>query len=309
MEKILIMNRYGSLKTVNPLATYMTEKEGDGLVVLREDPCKYVMNARDLGGMPVGDGKMTRFGRFIRSGRLYKLKEKGAEILRKLGVSKVVDLRMDEECREKPDSDVEGIEYIRIPLVCTATAGITHGKSIAKIMFRESRRIKHDFKNVDEYMGSVYENILFSEDTQAALRRFFDVILSNNDGCVLFHCAGGKDRAGLCAMLIEGLLGVGDEAIVFDYKYSRRAGKRKRHWSKLGLTVLPFPRRFRVILFGMMNAKESYILYALNAVKERYGSIENYCREALGITDEQIKAFREANLVEVPASVPASAQN
>ena len=232
------MKQYETLKTENPLATYMTE--GERLAVIRQNPNKLVKNARDLGGLPIGNGKMIRFGRFIRSARIFKLKEKGIEILKKLGVCKVIDLRMDEECREKPDTDIRGIEYIRIPLVCTATAGITHGKSIAKIMFRESRRINHDFKDVDEYMGSVYENILFSKDTQIALKQFFDIIMNDKNECILFHCAGGKDRAGLCAMLIEGLLGVNDDAIVLDYMYSRKAGKGKRHWSKFGLPFCRF---------------------------------------------------------------------
>lgn len=167
---------------------------------------------------------------------------------------------------------------------------------MAKIMFRESRRIKNEFADVDEYMASVYENILFSDDTRAALRVFFDKIF-NAEGCIYFHCAGGKDRAGLCAMLIEYLLGVDKELMIDDYMYSKKSGKTKRHWSKFGLTVLPFPRRFRAILFGMMNAKENYIQSAIDSIDSRYGSIDKYFVEALGISEENIKSFRQSCIV------------
>ena len=290
------MTKHSYFKSVDPLVTYISEPHGIAFVTMRAEPDGTVLNARDLGGLPVGREEMVAYGKFIRGGRLYKLKDKGEKILREYGVTTVIDLRMDEECRDKPDDCIEGVEYVRIPLVCTATAGITHGKNMAKIMFRESRRIKNEFADVDEYMASVYENILFSESTRDALKLFFEKIF-NAKGAIYFHCAGGKDRAGLCAMLIEYLLGVDRELIVYDYMYSRKSGKGKRRWSKFGLTVLPFPRRFRAILFGMMNAKESYIKSALDSIDSRYGSIDEYLTQALGVSEEQIKAFRATYVV------------
>ena len=290
------MSKHSIFKSVSPLVTYISEPENPASVVIRDQPEGTISNARDLGGMPIGDDKMIAYNKFVRGGRLHKLNEKGEKIIRDYGITTVIDLRMDEECRDKPDKQIKGVEYVRIPLVCTATAGITHGKNMAKIMFRESRRIKNEFANVDEYMASVYENILFSDGTRNALRLFFEKIF-NAKGCVYFHCAGGKDRAGLCAMLIEFLLGVDEESMVYDYMYSKKSGKAKRHWSKFGLTVLPFPRRFRAILFGMMNAKENYIKSAIESINSRYGGIDNYFITGLGISEETIKNFKSSCIV------------
>ena len=40
---------------------------------------------------------------------------------------------------------------------------------------------------------------------------------------VLFHCAAGKDRTGIVAAMVLGLVGVGDDAIVADYLRSAPA--------------------------------------------------------------------------------------
>lgn len=288
------MARTTAIKRAHPLVSYISEPGSSIFIIYNELSKPPVLNARDLGGLPVSKERAVVYHRFVRSGRLFNLDANGVEVLKQHGVTTVIDLRMDEEVSDKPDTMIDGIEYVRIPLVCTATAGITHGKSMAKIMFKESRRIKREFTDVDAYMDSVYENILFSEETRGAMKAFFRKLFDSK-GCVLFHCAGGKDRAGLLAMLIEWLLGVEEDLIVYDYMQSKCHGVKKRRWSKFALTILPVSRRFRAILFGMMTAKECYIENAMRAIMRKYGTPDKYFIEALGFTEEELAAFKEAN--------------
>ena len=46
-----------------------------------------------------------------------------------------------------------------------------------------------------------------------------------------------------------------------------------------------------------MDAKPEYITSAIDVMKERHGSVINYCKEELGVTDEDIKILREKYLV------------
>ncbi len=176
---------------------------------------KKLNNTRDLGGFPAAEGKVIKKGKLIRSGKLYKLPKSTLNALTKLGVTTVIDLRTAKETEEYPPAVIIGSKYIHIPLVCTATTGITHQKSMAATMMKESKRIKSEFGTADNYMKSMYEIILFSEQSKESLKEIFRLILEE-DGCILWHCNGGKDRTGIVAMLLETLLGVNEELIIKD---------------------------------------------------------------------------------------------
>ena len=149
---------------------------------------KKLNNTRDLGGLPTKDGKLVKYGKLIRSGKLSKLPEKTVARLRKIGVTKVVDLRIDTECGEYPDTMIPGAEYVRLPLLCTATAGITHDRSMRRLMTKESKRIKEEFGSADNYMIAMYESILFQKEPQQKLAEFLHILIKE-EGCVLWHCS------------------------------------------------------------------------------------------------------------------------
>lgn len=252
---------------------------------------KKLNNTRDLGGLPTKDGKTVKYNRLIRSGRLYDLPEGTVNYLKRTGLTTVIDLRIDQEQAEHPDTVIDGAVYYWLPLLCTATPGITREKTMKKTMVTESKRIKSEFGSVDNYMIDMYKKILYNGQSRDTLKKFFRLVVES-EGCVLWHCSGGKDRAGICAMLIESLLGVSDEVIVLDYVSSQRFQRRKYTWSKLGLWIAPVSRQFRKILFAMMNAKKKYILALMEDVEYRYGSITEYCKKELDITEEDIALLK-----------------
>ena len=181
--------------------------------------------------------------------------------------------------------------------MCTATTGIKYNRSMASIMRKESQRISSEFGTADNYMISTYEMVLFSDHSRPLLKKVFEILI-NAKGCVMWHCNGGKDRTGIIAMLIEGLLGVDEKTIVCDYTASDKFHKRVRNAQKFGLTISPLSKNFKGILYGLMYAKPQYITGAMQAIKERYGNIEEYCKQALGITEEQIKLIKDKYLTD-----------
>ncbi len=265
------------------------------MYIVRKLPLKKLFNTRDLGGMPAADGKVIRRNRLIRSGKLYKLPQKTVDKLKKKGVNLVIDLRIFTEREEYPDTVIEGAKYVHLPVLCTATPGITREKSMTKTMAIESRRIKSEFGTADNYMVAMYKMVLFSDEPAKLLKECLRLII-DNEGCVLWHCSGGKDRAGLVAMLVESLLGVDEKVIVEDYVASHRFQRGRFFWNRFGLMIAPLVPRFKKILFGMMAAKPRYIIDTMNEVKARYGSVTEYCRQRLDITDADIQKMRQKYL-------------
>lgn len=259
-------------------------------------------NGRDLGGTVTSDGRRIKHGRLIRSGKLYKLNKKEVRRLADANIKVVVDLRMDNERDTQPDMIPQGAAYYHIPVVCVTTPGITREKSMYKVMRDESELLKKIYKDGDEYMMKLYEHILVAPEIQVQIKKSLDVIM-NADGCVLFHCAAGKDRAGILAMLIEAMLGVSDEEIIDDYLKSQKSKVFIKRLQKIGLsfyTALTLGFRFKAILFAMIDTKREYIEHVINLLNHDYGSIKNYCVKALGITEEQIQSFKEKNLEKNP---------
>ena len=84
-------------------------------------------NARDFRGIVNTDGKKIISKDFIRSNHLHDLSEEDIRILKKeYGLVKIIDLRTKLETEQKPDTKIEGVEHIHIPVFDESAIGITH---------------------------------------------------------------------------------------------------------------------------------------------------------------------------------------
>ena len=258
---------------------------------------KKLNNTRDLGGAKTEDGRKIKEGLIFRSGRLYKLPKKTVNCLEDLGIKTVIDLRMEPETLEKPDSLPEGCRVVKCPLVCTATPGITYEPKMRATMNNESKSIAGKYASGDDYMSEMYVRMITHEESIAALKKFFSVFSETEEGGILFHCNSGKDRVGICAMLLQSVLGVREKEILDDYIVTRRFCGRKFFWNRVGLVVVPISFRFKKFLFCMMRTKRKYLEAVIDHAKENYGSVIGYCKEVLGLTDADIEKLRNKYLV------------
>ncbi len=260
-------------------------------VHIKRLPLKKLFNTRDLGSLPTADGRVIKHGKLIRSGKLFKIPPETVEALKNYGVKTVIDLRIFTEQEEDPDTIWEGVNYVHLPVLCTATPGITRERTMKRTMVVESKRIKKEFGTADNYMAEMYCAVLLNEEPQQLLKQALRLIIDNED-CILWHCSGGKDRAGILAMLVESLLGVSEEVIIDDYVASHRFQRARFFWNRAGLVIAPCSLRLKKILYGMMAAKRQYLTVAIDRVKEKYGSIVGYCKEVLGVTDDDIELMK-----------------
>lgn len=263
---------------------------------------KKLTNTRDLGGLRTADGRRIKCGKLIRSGKLKNLPERTVRALREYGVTTIVDLRIENERSASPDTVIEGCKYIHQPILCVPTIGFMGEYNVFEATEKESarvkkegERIKKEFGGIDNYMTETYRSILFQKKTQKGLAAFLRLVIEEN-GCILWHCAGGKDRAGICAMLVEGLLGVDEKTILDDYMISGKYWRKRYLLNKAVIAIGPVSMRLKRILFGFMRIKRKYLQSVMNEINARYGSISAYCKAELGISDEDISTLKEKYL-------------
>ena len=148
-------------------------------------PLEGVFNARELGGYPTADGGQTLWRRYIRSDALVDATPADIEFLRSYGVRAVLDMRGENEASERPDVSLG-------PDVATA--------NISPFKVNMASTDMQATKSAAWVYDCIFEN-------RDAWKRIFEFIAAAPEGCVLFHCAVGKDRTGILATIIMLLAG------------------------------------------------------------------------------------------------------
>ena len=266
-------------------------------MVTKRIKVKKLKNTRDLGDLITSDGRKIAHGKLIRSGRLSDLPTKSVCKLKEIGISTIVDLRIPAEKNDHPDIKLPESRYVWLPVTTTPTETVVSEETMYRTMKKEGKRLISDFaSDFDAYMIETYRTIVFADESRDRLRRFIRILLEE-DGCVLWHCNSGKDRAGICSMLIEALLGVDEQTIYDDYLISRKYWRAKYRMYRLGIAVIPGSGSLKKMLYGMMRLKKVYLETVIEEMKAKYGSIIGYCKEELGVTDGDISLLRAKYLV------------
>jgi len=165
------------------------------------------VNARDLGGVVTPAGS-TKAGRIFRMGRPEWLTEAGWQQAHDDGVRTIVDLRNPDERRRRPtDPDVSDAALARFCVIHAPTEDPSD---------TEFMRVCGPVLNSPE---SYRENLRRWPTKFAAILR----VVASAEGAVVVHCAAGRDRTGMVAMLLLSLAGAGPEAIADDYELAVRA--------------------------------------------------------------------------------------
>lgn len=249
-------------------------------------------NTRNLGGMKTADGSVIKSGLLIRSGHLADVTESDRAKLA-AAVRTIVDFRTDGERKEQPDKDIPGCENVYIPVVESLTAGISREKRADRKVF--SLLLLKPVQ-ARQYMCDMYKG--FAGDFAVSQYGRFLKLLLDAEGCVLWHCTAGKDRAGIASALIEEILGVDRKEIIADYLLTNEYLKKDvssliRFIKKMNGTDSELADEALGYLLG---AKEEYIMSFYSAAEERYGSFDGFVRHGLGIGDSEKQALREKYL-------------
>jgi protein tyrosine/serine phosphatase len=225
-----------------------------------------MVNFRDLGAVPAGDGTVRR-GLLFRSDSLAYATEADAErLVRELGLATVIDLRGPFE-----------VEHLgRGPLAATEVAYVS-----APIV---------DVSIADDLAGHYLAMLDEKGDVLAAM-----VKLLAGGGALpaVFHCEAGCDRTGVLAAVVLSLLGVAPDVIAEDYALTAPAMPAIHARVRATAERLGLPTRPGV---DVQWAPEAAMMAgALKLARERWGGMREWAR-AFGVTDDEIAALRAALL-------------
>jgi protein-tyrosine phosphatase len=226
-------------------------------------------NFRDLGGYPAADGRSVRWRLLYRSDSLGKLAGADRERFRSLGIRTVIDLRYPWEI------DAKG-------RVAHGDIGAYHNLSVEHRPYDQA-----DISpEVDpwRYLADRFAEVAL--DGADELRRALEII-ADDEGPLVFHCTSGKDRTGLLAAVLLGLLGVGDDDIAADFALTELATDRLiADWRAANPgRELRWP--------GYGRAPEDVIRLFLADLAGTYGSLHSYATEHVGLDEKVITRLRE----------------
>lgn len=260
-----------------------------------------VGNARELGGLPVGEKAIKR-GLLLRTA---SLSNASGEDLQKLAdtyaVGLVVDFRMSLEQMQSPDPAIPGARQLSLPVLepqDTPGYDPKQMKEMANLMADRMAmlRLAAEMGMLDE---GLYRTFVLSERGSFAYRSFFQALLELPENhAALWHCTDGKDRTGIAAMLLLSALGASRQTIMEDYLLTNDYNARIIAKASDSLDRYPMDAQTkRQMLFGMGAVYKEYLEAAFAAIDEEYGSVEAYLAHELGVGDAEREILREKFLV------------
>lgn len=254
-------------------------------------------NFRCLGGLKNTDGRVIRSGVLLRCGALISASDQDLELLSDTyKVRTVVDFRSDYELGMAPDRMVPGAVYHHLPLIDSNgdvwkeifSQGVDGDPMDLLIKFA-------DRPQVQKFARSMYIGLALDPDSVANYRRFMRLVIEQEEGAILWHCSQGKDRTGMGAAYVLAALGCDVNTIVADYdlsnwQYSVKVREYCRRWNVTDPEV-------RNVIRTFVGANVDYFKLGINAVCERYGTMDNFLHECLGVSGSDVRVLRERYLI------------
>lgn len=261
----------------------------DNIAYQSEDHRKIVLdgtsNTRELGGYKTEDGRSLKWGVLYRSDKLSELTDADQEYLLQLGIKRVIDFRSSEEKQNEPDQLPNTLKYIEMPI-----------EADGAIRPKVEAILKGDL-NEDVGAILVETNKEFISDFSGVYKGFIESLIENQEP-TLFHCTAGKDRAGFAAALVLLAVGVPEKIVIEDYMKTNKYTEEtiQDYINKINLYSLGSVDA--EILRPLLGVEERFIRAALDEIKQKYGSVENFIRDELKIRDESIIELKNFLLTE-----------
>ena len=227
---------------------------------------KGIRNIRDISQYKTESGKQIKPKALIRSSRLDKANDKNrSKLFNEYNIKTIIDLRTDIEVSESKKYELPAdTKLIHLSLLSESFFGISREKKMGSALRKISKELTGDNIGV-EYMKSMYKSIIFHEFSQSQIKRFFELIVENKDGGIVYHCTGGKDRTAIITLCLLTILGVSKEDIIRDYCMSDICNRRYNIKTKILSNMFLFPMpKFKNLLIEMLYSKKEYIEYTIS---------------------------------------------
>ncbi|NLL79849.1 MAG: tyrosine-protein phosphatase [Clostridiales bacterium] len=250
-----------------------------------------LINTRDLGGYRTRDGRRLKKKRVLRSGALCIATEQDIQILTKqYELKKIIDFRTKTERVQKPDPEIMGVDYVVNEILQEAQLGITHEgeKRPTELLASMIAMCREVGERAEQYLAGLYPKLVTDENCIRGYRRFFEILLTQQEGAVLYHCSEGKDRVGTATALFLSALGVEREVILSDYLLTNDYTEEKRRdiYEKMKEKTPEEPglaERFLIL----NSVHRSYLESLFDTIDQRYGSMDCFLQDQMGLVEEK----------------------
>ncbi|WP_053075101.1 tyrosine-protein phosphatase [Ornithinibacillus californiensis] len=239
-------------------------------------------NFRELGGYETTEGRKVKRGMLFRSGNLSMITKADIDVLKKLEIKNICDLRDQDEVTKHPDPEIDGVSWNHVSLINDDHAVRQPGD----LSSFESKLMN---SKPGEMLMNLNRQMVANTD---GFRKVFQVLLDNPGKPMLFHCMAGKDRTGVVAALLLSLLGVTREVIEKDYLATNEAAEEiEAGFEQIGYTIPDFIDQ--EIVDALYEARIEYIGEFFNQIDKEYGSVESYLVNGIGLSEEELVLLRE----------------
>ena len=236
-------------------------------------------NTRELGGYKTADGKSVKWGVLFRSDKLSDISLEDQKYLKNLGIQRIVDFRSKAEKTEDPDKIPDGMTYIEMPI---EVDGAMRTKIEAILKGEINRNVKDFLIEANEEFIKNYSHIYskFLKD------------LAKEQKPTMFHCTAGKDRAGFAAAITLIAIGVSKEDAINDYMKTNEYTAKRIDEMISKIELMSLYQTDGELLRPLLGVEREYLEAAFKAAENEYGSIENYIRSGLNISEKEIQQLR-----------------
>jgi len=243
------------------------------------------VNFRDLGGYQAVDGRRVKWGQVFRSDNLGRLTDRDVFILQKMEIRQVCDFRTPAEIKKLPDRYPQGEHGQSLQL------SVRHGESDPANTFDRIKNGDIDWMTEEFMIKGYLKNI---ENFAPLWATFFKMLAEPSNRPLVFHCTGGKDRAGVAAALILLALDVPEKTVIRDHGLSNLyiAAVLERIYDQIR-TMGVDPDGISAYFTAPQNA----IAAVLKHLGKAYGSAANYLITKAGV-DEKILIRLKDDLLE-----------
>jgi protein-tyrosine phosphatase len=264
------------------------------------------VNVRDIGGYRTSYGLEVARGRLFRGDALSRLSGHDTERLERLGLRIVVDFRTPGEVLlAGADRLPFGIELVSLPV-----GGGDLGAVYELIASGDHERQRAELG--DGGAASLMVEINRGFVTDARQREAFGaavrLVCSAGRLPLLYHCSGGKDRAGWMTAIVLTALGVPREVVLRDYLLSNdfhRTEYQKLRYDLVKTGIVADPDLLRPV----MEQSATYLGAAFEEAERRYGSFGRFVTRGLEVSDAMLGELRRTLLGDLvpPTAVPLAA--
>jgi protein-tyrosine phosphatase len=253
---------------------------------------KSVPNLRDLGGYKTSDGETVVSGLLYRSNQLHNISASDMQKLAELNLKYVYDLRTYDEMSSRPEELPEDVSHVWLDVLADSPQA---GPAMLEKLMTDSKVANAELGGgkAAEGFAASYREFVSLPSAKHEYRKLFLSLADQEKLPALFHCTTGKDRTGWAAAALLTLLGVPRDVVMEDYLRSNDYIIPMYQEVIDGAVAAGIEKEIPLSILGV---KKEYLESAFDEMEKKFGTIEKYFAEGLGIDAEHQQALRDLYL-------------